>query len=342
MSNSQPDSPRRPSNEDLLASSLPARLGSYRSLSARRPRDPSVRKSVSFNDVPIVHEVPSHDAMRNSNSDIYRSWTFTDTTSPISVISPVLFPLNSTSAAAQKIQANRLCSNLYSPLKSKPLKTIDDHSNTPLIVVHSANSETIEDKKPSYRSPILPDTDHYRCLPFTYVPLTESATTYSSMLSSNIIQANEQISPRRERARSATFSTIPSQSLSSNVRPNENVSIVPLRPTTASAASSRTVLKPATIAFHSSTSSSKSPRLNAQSRPTSSPKHHSSLTRSRSANVASLRKRQTNSPIVMLDEHLESSNLNHFYATTKRNPNVRQTYSTYYMQHAALLPTNIN
>jgi len=29
MSNSQPDSPRRPSNEDLLASSLPARLGSY-------------------------------------------------------------------------------------------------------------------------------------------------------------------------------------------------------------------------------------------------------------------------------------------------------------------------
>src|ERR1700735_629283 len=72
-------------SEDLLASSLPTRIGPYRCLSAKRPRDPSQRKSVSFNDVPTVHEVPLHDAMRNSNCDTYRSWTYTDATSPTTV-----------------------------------------------------------------------------------------------------------------------------------------------------------------------------------------------------------------------------------------------------------------
>ena len=114
MSNTPNDSPR-----NLLTSSLPERTGPFRSLSAKRLRDPSQRKSVSFNDVPIIHEVPSHDTSRNSNSDIYRSWTFTETTSPISVISPfstsqILPPFNSTSATAQKLHANRLSSALYS------------------------------------------------------------------------------------------------------------------------------------------------------------------------------------------------------------------------------------
>ncbi|CAF0977171.1 unnamed protein product [Adineta ricciae] len=90
----------------------------YRSISAKRPRDPSHRKSVSFNDVPIVHEVPSHDAMRGANCDPYRSWLYTDPTSPIATI-PSLYstqaisPFNSTSITAQKLHANRLSSALY-------------------------------------------------------------------------------------------------------------------------------------------------------------------------------------------------------------------------------------
>ncbi|CAF0975801.1 unnamed protein product [Adineta ricciae] len=90
----------------------------YRSISAKRPRDPSHRKSVSFNDVPIVHEVPSHDVMRGANCDAYRSWLYTDPTSPIATI-PSLYstqaisPFNSTSITAQKLHANRLSSALY-------------------------------------------------------------------------------------------------------------------------------------------------------------------------------------------------------------------------------------
>ena len=106
-------------SEEVLTSSLPTRIGPYRSLSAKRPRDPSHRKSVSFNDVPIVHEVPSHDTMRNSNCDTYRSWTYTDATLPTSVVpsfcsSQVFLPFNSTSAAAQRVHASRLSSTLYS------------------------------------------------------------------------------------------------------------------------------------------------------------------------------------------------------------------------------------
>ena len=108
---------------DILASSLPARTGPYRSLSAKRPRDPSHRKSVSFNDVPIVHEVPSHDSMRNANCTTFRSWTYTDTTPTTPTIpsfysSQIIPPFNSTSAAAQKIHANRLSSSLYSTLST--------------------------------------------------------------------------------------------------------------------------------------------------------------------------------------------------------------------------------
>ena len=109
--------------EDLLGGSLPARTGPYRSLSAKRPRDPSHRKSVSFNDVPIVHEVPLHDAMRNANCTTYRSWAYTDATPATPTVpsfynSQILAPFNSTSAAAQKLHANRLSSSLYSSLPS--------------------------------------------------------------------------------------------------------------------------------------------------------------------------------------------------------------------------------
>ncbi|CAF5214298.1 unnamed protein product, partial [Rotaria magnacalcarata] len=45
--------------DDLVASSSTDRASLYRPLSSKRPRDPSQRKNVSFNDVPIVHEVPS-------------------------------------------------------------------------------------------------------------------------------------------------------------------------------------------------------------------------------------------------------------------------------------------
>ncbi|CAF4429307.1 unnamed protein product, partial [Rotaria magnacalcarata] len=69
-------------------SSSTDRASLYRPLSSKRPRDPSQRKNVSFNDVPIVHEVPSHDTMRNSNSETYRSWTYTDATPPVSIVSP--------------------------------------------------------------------------------------------------------------------------------------------------------------------------------------------------------------------------------------------------------------
>ncbi|UJR37719.1 hypothetical protein I4U23_030414 [Adineta vaga] len=108
---------RMNTTNDLSNSSGAARVP-YRSISAKRPRDPSNRKSVSFNDVPIIYEVPSHDAMRSSNCDAYRSWLYTDPTSPTAAIpslysTQTLSPLNSTSITAQKLHANRLSSALY-------------------------------------------------------------------------------------------------------------------------------------------------------------------------------------------------------------------------------------
>ena len=108
---------------DSLTSSLPARTGPYRSLSAKRPRDPSHRKSVSFNDVPIVHEVPLHDSMRNSNCTAFRSWTYTDATPATPIIptfhsSQILSSFNSPSTSPQKLHANRLSSTLYSSLNN--------------------------------------------------------------------------------------------------------------------------------------------------------------------------------------------------------------------------------
>jgi len=324
-------------SEDLLANTLPARTGPYRSLSAKRPRDPSHRKSVSFNDVPIVHEVPLHDAMRNSNCDTYRSWTYTDATPSTSVIpsfytSQIFSPFNSTNAAAQKVHANRLSSTLYSTPSTistittpnrmpdwavraktaKPtsiaeeLNTLNENNSTwtpPVIIIqtpdekinkdtpiktnnHSAynsqyaintqqqppppppppslilNSENGEEKKFPYRSALIPDTEHYRTIPFNYGPLSDSTATYTSMLSTNIIQSNhssnEQSTTGNTRTARARSATLPVTVTHSPPRNNDTVSITPFRATTAalssngSNASVRTVLRPTTIAFQCS------------------------------------------------------------------------------------------
>lgn len=359
---------RTNTTDDLLSSSLTLpRTGPYRSLSAKRPRDPSHRKSVSFNDVPIVHEVPSNDAMRNSNYETYRSWTYTDATAPTSIIpsyytSQIFSPFNSSNATAQRLHANRLSSSLYStPLTTatsssstttpsvaastaaltttttttttptripewairnktpKATLTIDDSSTTlhehpanpSFIVVHTsddktnkdliikpnvtsthsnshfthsqhyqttpipiptpptitvssltANHENGDEKKHPYRSALVPDTEHYRTLPFTYGTLSDSTATYTSMLSTNLIQSNHSSNEqpitghtRMARARSAT---LPVNVTHSSARTSDTVSITPFRATTAalvpggSNASSRTVLRPTTIAFQCS------------------------------------------------------------------------------------------
>jgi hypothetical protein len=438
MSNLQ-DKPHTNIPEDLLASSLPARSGPYRSLSAKRPRDPSHRKSVSFNDVPIVHEVPLHDTMRNSNSDSYRSWTYTDATPPIPVISPfsssqILSPFNSSSAAAQRLHANRLSSTLYSSTSGTTLNRLPDwvtrtktsktteetttehnsSSNPPLIIVHTPDERTVknhsylnhsqslpissdnsEEKKHPYRSAIIPDTEHYRSLPFTYGPLSESTTTYTSMLSTNH-SFNDQSTTGHTRTQRARSATLPITITHSSTRNNDSISITPFRPTATnslsngSSMSSRTVLKPTTIAFQCSqsttnnTSSNSTMSMTTTPKPPSVPSRYGSaaahsrfnppshrtvsstikyafanpltdsipkpplttLSRSRSANVLSAR-RTASSPVIMIDGQsggggstLTNTNTN-LYSTAKRNPNVRQTYGSYYM-HRVLLPANTN
>jgi hypothetical protein len=320
-------------SEDFLANSLPARIGPYRSLSAKRPRDPSHRKSVSFNDVPIVHEVPLHDAMRNSNCDTYRSWTYTDATPSTPIIpsfysSQIFSPFNSTNAAAQKVHASRLSSTLYStpsttttittptripdwavraktakatsiaeelntsnennstwtppviiietpdekPIKDTPIKTNNQSMyNSPYAINTQQpppssltfNHDNGEEKKFSYRSALIPDTEHYRSLPFTYGPLSDSTATYTSMLSTNLIQSNhssneQQTTTGNTRTARARSATLPATVTPSPPRNNDTVSITPFRATTAafssngSNASARTVLRPTTIAFQCS------------------------------------------------------------------------------------------
>ena len=510
-------------SEDVLNTTLPTRIGPYRSLSAKRPRDPSHRKSVSFNDVPIVHEVPSHDAMRNANCDTYRSWTYTDATPPTSVIpsfysSQIFSPFNSSNAAAQKLHANRLSSALYSTpsttmttttttttvtpnripdwaIRPKPTKTTsnadelitssENNWHSPLIIVQApddkinkdtsvkpntpsaysslhnfyshqsppaptsslaSNAENGDEKKVPYRSALIPDTEHYRSLPFTYGPLSDSTATYTSMLSTNLIQSNhtsnEQPTTGYTRAARARSATLPGTASHSAARANDTVSITPFRATTtalltnSSSASTRTILRPTTIAFQVSqpttttsttntmtnspatvtttatnhnytaanlSSSSTTAAITNPTRPppvpprvgsaaaaaaahsrfvlpphrtfsttsltssalkyafahptmestlnTTIPSHSTvpkppptAYPRSRSANVLSTR-RTAASPVVMLDGQSNggtslNSNTN-LYSTAKRNPNVRQTYGSYYM-HRVLLPTTIN
>ncbi|CAF1292939.1 unnamed protein product [Rotaria sp. Silwood1] len=439
MSNIQDESHTKIS-DDPVTNPSSDHVSPYRPLSAKRPRDPSHRKNVSFNDVPIVHEVPLHDTMRNSNCDTYRSWTYTDATPPVSLTSPfsssqILSPFNSTSAATQKLNAQRLSSVLYSSTNNTTLNrlpdwitrtktnkppeaTIEHHtnSNTPLIIVNTPDeriiknssisqqitSDSTEEKKYSYRAAVVPDAEHYRSLPFTYVPLSESASTYTSILSTNVNPSNysfhDQSSTGHTRIRRARSATVPVAITHSSIRNHDNVSITPIRTaatTTLSnslltssspSSSSRTILKPTTIAFQCSqpatattntcstlgitnTSTSKSPQItprfssspvhsrltSAANRPLSSsikyayahPTADSILKssptvfpRSRSANVLNA-KRNTASPVVMLEGQSGGTNHTNIYATTKRNPNIRQTYGSHYM-HRVLLPANIN
>jgi hypothetical protein len=323
-----PDESYTSTSKDLLNTSLPVRTGPYRSISAKRPRDPSHRKSVSFNDVPIVHEVPSHDSMRSSNSDAYRSWTYTDVTPPTSVIpslysSQMLSPLISTSVNPQKLHANRLSSTLYTTSStittpnripdwairaktSKPTSTAEETNepnsiwNTPVIVVNTPderlnkdttvrntnqstynnpyityaqptstsgsssliNPENVEEKKYPYRAPVIPDTDYFRSPPFTNGTLTNSTATYTSILSSNLSQShyssNEQptfANSRTSRVRSAMLAPTSTQP---PIRTNDTISITPFRAATAALSanglspSTRTILRPTTIAFQCS------------------------------------------------------------------------------------------
>ncbi|CAF1432740.1 unnamed protein product [Rotaria magnacalcarata] len=409
--------------DDLVASSSTDRASLYRPLSSKRPRDPSQRKNVSFNDVPIVHEVPSHDTMRNSNSETYRSWTYTDATPPVSIVSPfassqILSPFHSTNAATQKLHAHRLSSALYSStnsttltrlpdwiMRTKPIKPIDElleyrtSSNQPLVIVNTHDERTTkqsstnqqvtsdngEEKKYSYRTAVVPDTEHYRSLPFAYVPLSESTSTYTTILSTNFNSSSNHSSHGQTRNARARSATLPINIIHSATHNHDNISITPIR-TTATAtlsnssltpSSSRTVLKPATIAFQYSQptvantstliitntkSPQVTPRLNTSfvhsrvgsstiNRPLSSNKHSFShpspdsmqkspptaFTRSRSANVF-VKRPNTTSPVTTIETQSGETNI---YATTKRNPNIRQAYGSHYM-HRILLPTNIN
>ena len=226
-------------NEERLTSSLPAPTGAYRSLSVKAPRDRSYRKSVSFNDVPIVHEVPLHDAMRYSQPDTYRSWTYATTTAlPIPVTSSLytsqlISPLNATSVTGQKLHANRLSSALYSSTHgfigkrvpdwatrtkpSKPTQEIFETSplwNSPstphesIIKVNQpsppALSEINDERKHAYRSAIVPDVEHYRTLPFTYAPTSDASITCANVLS-NPSLSEQLIISAQTRARSATL-----------------------------------------------------------------------------------------------------------------------------------------
>ncbi|CAF1150551.1 unnamed protein product [Adineta ricciae] len=392
-------------SNDLLASSLPARSGLYRSLSAKRSRDPSHRKSVSFNDVPTVHEVPLYDSVRNSNYDPYRSWIYAEPASSTSINSPFSSsPLHITSATNHKpyTTLTRSNSTLYSStsrladwsMRTKTLKITEDsldHNsscNPPLIVVHTPEErsrmntntefnllvtpETVEERKRSYR-PATPhhphQSEHVRSLPFTYVPMSESSITYTSLLSSANSSSNEHMPAGNTRSGRVRSATLPFTTNQHSTRHNENSVTVATRPTTSS---SRTVLKPATIAFQCaqpsinfsvtkpptvpvrSTSSAAHARLlYSLNRPLSSayryntthpvpdslskPSPTNSLTRSRSANLISTR-RHANSPIPTLDGQSEGTNN---YLSSKRTPNIRHTYGSDYT-HRLLLPADIN
>ena len=426
MSNIHDESHTKISDELHANNALPSHINPNRSLSAKRSRDPSHRKNVSFNDVPIVHEVPLHDAVRNSNCDTYRSWVYTDATPPVCATSPfsssqILSPFNSTNTTTQKLHANRLSSAFYSPTNStmlnrlpdwvrrtrtgKPTDENNEHnltSNSPLIIVHapderstinSSNNHSIitdngEEKKSTHRSSIVSDNERHRSLPFSSIPLSESTSTYTAILSTNLNSSNpsshDQNSTGHTRTARIRSATLPVADKYSSVRNTDNVYIVPIRSTPTNLSngstlllSSRTVLKPTTIAFQYSkstpiiantsstitnTSTSKSSpvqsRLNpsrsnsSSNRPLSSTSKHphtthsttmdsaSKFPRTRSANILTAR-RHAVSPVVIFEGQSGGTNNTNIYATAKRNPNIRQTYGSYYM-HRVLLPTNIN
>ena len=305
--------PNESTNEERLTSSLPAPTGAYRSLSVKAPRDRSYRKSVSFNDVPIVHEVPLHDAMRYSQPDTYRSWTYATTTAlPIPVTSSLytsqlISPLNATSVTGQKIHANRLSSALYSSThgfigkrvpdwatKTKPSKPTQEILETypiwnstadePTIKVNQQSSpplpETNDEKKHAYRSAIVPDVEHYRTLPFTYAPVSDSSITYANVLS-NPSLSEQLIISAQARARSATLpmtTTHPPVSCNDPGPVGVYRSAIPPSFANTSLSTSRAILKPATIAFQCSQANSSSPTTTTNDTSTSSSTANGTLT----------------------------------------------------------------
>ncbi|CAF0796749.1 unnamed protein product [Adineta steineri] len=335
-----PDELLSNTSKDLPNNSLPARTGPYRPISAKRPRDPSQRKSVSFNDVPTIYEVPSHDVMRGSNGDAYRSWTYTDATLPTSATSSLslyspqtIIPPTPNNVSAQKLQANRLSSALYSTSSTlttanrltdwasrtrttKSIPTTEEttitnennaSSNASVIVVQtpdekinkdttvknnnqstysnpyltypqststssatptatSASSSSIapenaEEKRYSFRTPFIPETEYYRSLQFTNGILTNSTPNYSSILSSNNGQSNYNsndsltfANSRGSRIRSAIT---PGTMTQSSLRTSDTISITPFRAASstysanAATPSTRTILRSSTVAFQS-------------------------------------------------------------------------------------------
>ncbi|CAF0868080.1 unnamed protein product [Didymodactylos carnosus] len=87
-------------------------IGPYRSLSAKRPKDTNHPRRVSFNDVPIIHEVPSFDLMRNSNCESHRSWTYTGTNLTNTLLNDTMTNVLPSSFNT-KLHANRISSAYY-------------------------------------------------------------------------------------------------------------------------------------------------------------------------------------------------------------------------------------
>lgn len=194
-------------------SNFPADFKVPRPISSKRSttRDPSNRKSVSFNDTPIVHEVPSNDTTRNSATETCRSWIFTDVT--------------------QKLNSLRL-HDVSTPQRSKELTTDDETLKiVPSISPLSVSSSLTSDDRKSLEI----DSSRSSHPNFHYLgPVSESTATYTNILSTSLISpVNEPlIHSRPSRIRSANF-----PSNLQTFRPMESISITPLR-------SSRMTLRP--------------------------------------------------------------------------------------------------
>lgn len=402
-------------SDNGVTGSQPIRPPVFRPISAKQSRDPSQRKSVSFNDVPIVHEVPLHDTSRNQNNDIYKPWITNDMTLFISNSSPPLLmstvPMpsssnmmmtttpsttnsnatgattttttttTSTTSSASKLPIGRIGSasstlsssrTIESSSRTRLNKSFDEslttedrsqktYSNT--IYIPTATSlppEHIDEKRYSYRPAMVPENDHYKNLPFTYGPISESTATYSNLISSLESSSPSTKQVRNARVRSATLPV-------SRQSSNEGLSFTSPR----SNSNPRALLKPTTIAFQTTPSSSTNVNLSStNTRPTRISSGHSSsssritsstlkypfaplssethnfsaanstripstgYSRSRSANALNTRRQNqiTSSP-----DRINQGNIT---TINKRNPNVRQTYGSYYM-HRVLLPANI-
>ena len=162
-----------------------------RPISSKRSatRDPANRKSVSFNDTPIVHEVPSHDNTRTTAMETCRSWIFTDVT--------------------QKLSSMRL----HDDERTKVAPSL-----SPLSICSSLGS----DERKSFEVETF-----RRHPPFQFLgPVSESTATYTNILSTSLMSPGSEpaVASRSSRVRSANLPLN-----SSTFRPMESISITPLR-----------------------------------------------------------------------------------------------------------------